>query len=58
MPLYETRCTASGHKKDVLVRSHDTPLPKCACGAERVHSLSAPHFHLKGTGFYKPGPSR
>ena len=58
MPLYETRCTATDHRKDVIVRSHETPLPVCACGAPRERALSAPSFNLKGDGWYKSGASR
>jgi len=57
MPLYATRCTASDHRKDVLVPRTTSDLPACACGAPRERALSAPTFTLKGTGWYKAGSS-
>jgi putative FmdB family regulatory protein len=55
MPLYATRCTASDHRKDVLVRSHASDLPACTCGAPRERLVSAPGFVLKGQGWYDKG---
>lgn len=57
MPIYSTRCTASDHRKDVLVPRTTSDLPACTCGSPREHVLSAPAFTLKGQGWYRPGPS-
>lgn len=58
MPLYDTRCTASDHRKEVLTPTTTAPLPACKCGAPRERCLSAPGFNLKGDGWYKPGVVR
>ena len=54
MPIYEYRCDACGHEKEVLQRMSDKPLTKCPkCGKRRFHKLvSAAGFQLKGTGWY------
>lgn len=54
MPIYEYRCGACGHEKEVLQRMSDKPLAKCPkCGKRTFHKLvSAAGFHLKGTGWY------
>ena len=54
MPIYEYRCDAFGHEKEVLQRMSDKPLTKCPkCGKRRFHKLvSAAGFQLKGTGWY------
>jgi putative FmdB family regulatory protein len=54
MPIYEYRCDACGHEKEVLQRMSDKPLVKCPkCGKRRFHKLvSAAGFQLKGTGWY------
>jgi putative FmdB family regulatory protein len=54
MPIYEYRCDACGHEKEVLQRMSDKPLAKCPkCGKRRFHKLvSAAGFQLKGTGWY------
>ena len=54
MPIYEYRCDACGHEKEVLQRMSDKPLSKCPkCGKRRFHKLvSAAGFQLKGTGWY------
>jgi len=54
MPIYEYRCDACGHQKEVLQRMSDKPLTKCPkCGKRRFHKLvSAAGFQLKGTGWY------
>lgn len=54
MPIYEYRCGACGHEKEVLQRMSDKPLTKCPeCGKRTFHKLvSAAGFQLKGTGWY------
>ncbi|HSB48018.1 MAG TPA: zinc ribbon domain-containing protein [Burkholderiales bacterium] len=54
MPIYEYRCGACGHEKEVLQRMSDKPLAKCPeCGKRAFHKLvSAAGFQLKGTGWY------
>ena len=54
MPIYEYRCGACGHQKDVLQRLSDKPLTKCPeCGKRRFHKqVTAAGFQLKGTGWY------
>ena len=55
MPIYEYRCKACGHEKEVLQRMSDKPLTKCPeCGKRAFHKLvSAAGFQLKGTGWYE-----
>lgn len=53
MPLYEYKCHACGKKFEVIQKFSDEPLkthPECGGEVERL--LSAPAFHLKGTGWY------
>jgi len=54
MPIYEYRCGACGHEKEVLQRMSDKPLTKCPeCGKRTLRKLvSAAGFQLKGTGWY------
>jgi len=54
MPIYEYRCGACGHEKEVLQRMSDKPLTKCPkCGKRAFNKLvSAAGFQLKGTGWY------
>jgi putative FmdB family regulatory protein len=54
MPIYEYRCSACGHEKEVLQRISDKPLAKCPeCGKRSFKKLvSAAGFQLKGTGWY------
>lgn len=54
MPIYEYRCGACGHEKEVLQRMSDKPLTKCPeCGKRTFRKLvSAAGFQLKGTGWY------
>lgn len=61
MPLYEYKCQSCGKIFEVLQKFADDPLsthPDCGGAVERL--LSAPAFHLKGSGWYatdyaKPG---
>lgn len=53
MPLYEYLCHSCGKKFEVLQKFSDEPLkthPECGGDVEKV--ISAPAFHLKGTGWY------
>ena len=53
MPLYEYRCENCGELFEVIQKFSDEPLTvheKCGGKVERL--LSAPAFHLKGSGWY------
>jgi|SRR6185437_5995664 len=53
MPLYEYKCHSCGKTFEVIQKFADEPLkvhPECGGTVERL--LSAPAFHLKGTGWY------
>ena len=54
MPIYEYRCEACGHQKEVLQKMADAPLTTCpSCGKESFNKLlSAPGFQLTGSGWY------
>ncbi len=53
MPLYEYKCSACGRIFEVIQKFSDPPLTiHPECGGEVVRLLSAPAFHLKGTGWY------
>jgi putative FmdB family regulatory protein len=53
MPLYEYQCESCGKKFEVLQKFSDEPLSVHAeCGGPAHKLLSAPAFHLKGTGWY------
>jgi putative FmdB family regulatory protein len=56
VPIYEYRCTACGHRTDIL-QGVNQPGPNfCpACGAEGTmrKSISAPSVHFKGSGWAK-----
>lgn len=54
MPIYAYRCSSCGHEKDVLQKMSDPLLTTCpACHAETFSKqLTAPGFHLKGSGWY------
>lgn len=55
MPIFEYRCQACGHAFDILQKAAEGALRKCPeCGKLKLKKLvSAPSFHLKGTGWYK-----
>jgi len=55
MPIYPYVCTACGHEFDTLQKLSDDPLTDCpACLAPGLRKrLTAPSFHLKGTGWYE-----
>jgi putative FmdB family regulatory protein len=53
MPLYEYKCASCGRTFEVIQKFADEPLTthfECGGAVERL--LSAPAFHLKGTGWY------
>jgi putative FmdB family regulatory protein len=53
MPLYEYKCRSCGKTFEVIQRFSDEPLtthPECGGIVDKL--LSAPAFHLKGTGWY------
>jgi putative FmdB family regulatory protein len=54
MPIYEYRCDACEHHLEALQGLNDPPLTDCPdCNAAALRKLvSAPAFHLKGTGWY------
>jgi putative FmdB family regulatory protein len=53
MPLYEYQCQSCGKKFEVLQKFSDAPLTVHEeCGGEVERLVSAPAFHLKGTGWY------
>ena len=52
MPLYEYQCPACGNF-EVIQKFADAPLSTCpTCGQNVSKLLSAPAFHLKGSGWY------
>lgn len=55
MPIFDYACQACGHHFDVLQKAGEGVLRKCpACGKLKLKKqLSAPSFHLKGSGWYK-----
>jgi putative FmdB family regulatory protein len=54
MPIYEYQCIACGHHFDTIQTFKDEPLTHCpVCGEATLKKLiSAPAFHLKGSGWY------
>ena len=53
MPLYEYKCEKCGQVFEVIQKFSDAPLrTHAACGGHVDRLLSAPAFHLKGTGWY------
>ncbi len=54
MPIYDYECRNCGHVFDVLQKMSDDPLSDCPeCGQPDLRKLlSAPNFHLKGSGWY------
>lgn len=53
MPLYEYKCQSCGKIFEVIQKFSDEPLKTHAeCGGPVERLLSAPAFHLKGTGWY------
>lgn len=53
MPLYEYKCHVCGKVFEALQKFSDEPLTTHAtCGGAVEKLISAPAFHLKGTGWY------
>lgn len=55
MPIYEFKCEHCGHQDDIMQKVSDESLRTCpVCHHNSFKKLvSAPFFHLKGTGWYK-----
>ena len=55
MPIYEYECRECGYRQDVLQKMSDPPLSDCPeCNQAGLKKLvSAPHFRLKGSGWYE-----
>jgi putative FmdB family regulatory protein len=53
MPLYEYHCSKCGKNFDVIQKFSDEPLTVHeGCGGAVEKLMSAPSFHLKGSGWY------
>ena len=53
MPLYEYQCSKCGRVFEVIQKFSDAPLTTHEdCGGKVDKLLSAPAFHLKGSGWY------
>ena len=54
MPIYAYRCNSCGQQDEVLQKMSDPQLTVCpACNNETYSKqLTAPGFHLKGSGWY------
>jgi putative FmdB family regulatory protein len=55
MPLYDYLCSHCEHQDDVLVKLSDDPLLNCPVCKNTTFEkqVSAPHFKLKGSGWYE-----
>ena len=55
MPIYEYECRECGYRLDALQKLSDLPLTDCPeCSQSSLDKLiSAPHFQLKGSGWYE-----
>ena len=55
MPLYEYLCSHCEYQDDVLGKLSDEPLLNCpTCNNKTFQKqVSAPHFKLKGSGWYE-----
>lgn len=55
MPIYEYQCRSCGHSLDALQKMSEAPLLECPeCDEPALKRLlSAPHFRLKGKGWYE-----
>jgi putative FmdB family regulatory protein len=68
MPIYEYRCSQCGFQDEYLQKVSEPRLKVCpSCGKAKFEKLlSAPGFHLKGSGWYatdfkggsKPAPAK
>lgn len=53
MPLYEYQCKKCGKVFEAMQKFSDEPLKKHEkCGGKLEKLMSAPAFHLKGSGWY------
>jgi len=54
VPIYEYECSTCGHQMEAIQKFSDAPLTDCpACAKSTLRKrISAPAFHLKGTGWY------
>lgn len=54
MPIYEYHCNRCGHNFEAMQSFNENPIHLCPnCNGVDVNRLvSAPSFHLKGTGWY------
>jgi putative FmdB family regulatory protein len=54
MPIYEYRCPDCGHQFEEWQKMSEPPVTQCPeCSKDNVSKLlSAPAFHLKGSGWY------
>lgn len=54
MPIYEYECVKCGHTMDAIQKFSDPALTECpACHEPGLRKrVSAPAFHLKGSGWY------
>lgn len=53
MPLYDYLCTNCGKSCEILQKMNDAPAACPNCGKSQLQrQASAPHFQLKGTGWY------
>ena len=55
MPLYDYLCSHCEHQEDVLVKLSDNPLLNCPVCKNTTFKkqVTAPHFKLKGSGWYE-----
>src|SRR5215831_7941826 len=54
MPIYEYVCARCARRTEVIQGMNDPPPRVCPhCGGKLKKLVSAPAFHLKGSGWYK-----
>jgi putative FmdB family regulatory protein len=56
MPIYEYRCTACGHRTDILHGVNDPGphfCPECGADGTMRKAIAAPAVHFKGSGWAK-----
>ena len=55
MPLYDYLCSHCEHQDDVLGKLSDDPVLNCPVCKNKTFKkqVSAPHFKLKGSGWYE-----
>jgi putative FmdB family regulatory protein len=54
MPIYEYVCARCARRTEVIQGMNDPPPQACPhCGGKLKKAVSAPAFHLKGSGWYK-----